>query len=92
MFGEQVFYNAVPGSQELAEAVQSALNEHMNERQKEAKQVGSEVYLMEHTEIPSILVECGFLSNAQDTALLNTQAYQTKLALTILSAARSNLW
>ena len=64
----------------------------MNERQKEAKQVGSEVYLMEHTEIPSILVECGFLSNAQDTALLNTQAYQTKLALTILSAARSNLW
>ena len=90
--GAQVFYNAVPGSQELAEAVQSALNEHMNERQKEAKQVGSEVYLMEHTEIPSILVECGFLSNAQDTALLNTQAYQTKLALTILSAARSNLW
>lgn len=90
--GAQVFYNAVPGSQELAEAVQSALNEQLNERPKEAKQVGNEVYLMAHAKVPSVLVECGFLSNADETSLLNTQTYQTKLALTILSAVRSNLW
>ena len=90
--GAQVLYNAIPGSQELAEAVQSALNGQLNERPKEAKQVGDEVYLMGHSESPSILVECGFLSNAQETALLNTEAYQTRLALTILAAARSNLY
>ena len=32
---------------------------------------------------PAILVECGFLSNSGETALLLTGAYQTKLAAAI---------
>ena len=49
------------------------------------------IYLFDHVSCPAILVECGFLSNAEETALLNTQPYQTKLALVILAAARSHL-
>ena len=85
--GAQVFYNTVAGSQELAEAVQTVLNETLNARPKEAK-AGSGVYLLEHSQIPSILVECGFLSNPQETALLCTPEYQTKLAVSIFSSVR----
>ena len=88
--GAQVFYNTVAGSQELAEAVQAVLNETLNARPKEAK-AGSGVYLLEHSQIPSILVECGFLSNPQETALLCTPEYQRKLAVSVFSSVRACL-
>lgn len=89
--GAQVFYSAAEGSRELADAVQSALNDVLNPKPKETKQAGSSVYLLQHATSPSILVECGFLSNPQETVQLNTTAYQTKLALTILSAVLAHL-
>lgn len=89
--GAQVFYGAAEGSQALAETVQAALNETINDRAKEVKAGSSGVYLLEKAEIPAILVECGFLSNPDETALLNTQVHQTRLALTILAAVLSHL-
>ena len=69
--GAQVFYNTVEPSQRLAQTVQQALNNGVNEgRDKAAKPIGDEVYLMSHTTCPAILVECGFLSNPEETALL----------------------
>lgn len=35
--------------------------------------------VIRHTEAPAILVECGFLSDANEAALLRTQAYRRKL-------------
>ncbi|MBD5153804.1 MAG: N-acetylmuramoyl-L-alanine amidase [Oscillibacter sp.] len=89
--GAQVFYSESAGSQELAEAVQAALNETINDRAKEVKAAGSGVYLLKKAELPAILVECGFLSNGEETALLNTQDYQTRLALTILASVLEHL-
>ena len=89
--GAQVFYGGAEGSQALAETVQTALNIAVNDRAKETKAAGSSVYLLEHAEVPAILVECGFLSNSDETALLNTQTHQTRLALTVLSSVLSHL-
>lgn len=89
--GAQVFYGGAAGSQPLAEGIQAALNAAVNDRAKEPKSAGSGVYLLKNAEIPAILVECGFLSNGEETALLNTREYQTRLALTILSSTLSNL-
>ncbi|MDE7261408.1 MAG: N-acetylmuramoyl-L-alanine amidase [Oscillospiraceae bacterium] len=89
--GAQVFYGKAEGSQALAETVQAALNTTLNEQKKEVKAAGSSVYLMEHTEIPAILVECGFLSNPEETALLKTEGYQAKLTLTVLAGVLSQL-
>ena len=89
--GAQVFYSGAEGSQALAETIQTALNAVINDRPKEVKAAGSSVYLLENAEVPAILVECGFLSNADETALLNTEAHQTRLALTILAAVLSHL-
>ena len=49
------------------------------------------MYLLKNAEIPAILVECGFLSNADETALLNTQEYQNRIALTVLSSVLAYL-
>lgn len=82
--GAQVFYNAVLPSQQLAEAVQQTLNTAVNtDRAKAAKPIGDGVYLMTHTTCPAILVECGFLSNPQETALLQQPSYQMKMAAVI---------
>lgn len=89
--GAQVFYGEAEGSQALAEAVQAALNETVNDRAKETKAAGSGVYLLKNAEIPAILIECGFLSNGEETALLNTREHQTRLALTILASVLAHL-
>lgn len=89
--GAQVFYSEVEGSRELAEAVQAALNMVINDRNKEVKAAGGGVYLLKNAKIPAILVECGFLSNGDETALLNTQAHQNRLALTILASVLEHL-
>ena len=89
--GAQVFYSEVEDSRELAETVQSALNTVINDRNKEVKAAGGGVYLLKNAKIPAILVECGFLSNGDETALLNTQAHQNRLALTILASVLEHL-
>ena len=89
--GAQVFYSEVEDSRELAETVQSALDTVINDRNKEVKAAGGGVYLLKNAKIPAILVECGFLSNGDETALLNTQAHQNRLALTILASVLEHL-
>ena len=42
---------------------------------------------MKHTEIPAVLVECGFLSNPGEAAKLADSGYRTGLAVTVSAAA-----
>ena len=82
--GAQVFYGKLPDSDVCAVSVQQALNEMVNVgNAKISKPIGSDIYIMAHAECPAILVECGFLSNSSETALLLTPEYQTKLAAAI---------
>lgn len=81
--GAQVFYAPKGESQLLAEQLQNTfchtLNPGSNRRSKRA----DGVYLMEHIEKTGILVECGFLSNAQEEAKLRSADYQKKLCCVI---------
>ena len=38
------------------------------------------VYIMKHVEIPTTIVECGFLSNPEEEKMLLEDTYQEKLA------------
>ena len=40
----------------------------------------SDIYIMDHLTIPAVIVECGFLSNPEETELLKTDDYQNKIA------------
>lgn len=82
--GAQVFYGAAEGSEAAAERVQRALNASVNGGgEKRHKPIAPGIYLMSHVHRPAILIECGFLSNAEETALLKREAYQTRLAYAI---------
>ena len=58
----------------------------MAERQRIANETGADILVSIHqnafptTQIPAVIVECGFLSNAEEEKLLNDTAYQERLA------------
>ena len=80
--GAQVFYaeNSLQG-EELASSVQDALHDEIAYAKALAK-VG-DFYVLNCTEKPSILVECGFLSNAEEEKLLMESEYQNKFCYTL---------
>ncbi len=73
--GAQVFYaENFPENEEFAQTVQDALNEKIPNAKKTAK--SSDFYVINTTSKPSILVECGFLSNPEEERLLVSEEYQ----------------
>ena len=56
------------------------------ENNREIKQAASNIYLLDRVQIPAVLVECGFLSNEEESALLKEEDYQKKLSVLFLAA------
>lgn len=85
--GAQVFYSnerlSVPLAQFTQETLRTALDPSNN---RKAAKIPDSVYLMNHISCRAILVECGFLSNPAEDALLSTEAYQTKIAAALGAA------
>ena len=82
--GAQVFWNQQEGAKELAEAIQTSLNDTINVgNEKHTKQIPPTVYLMKHVTAPAMLVECGFLTNQEETGRLQDETYQRTLAISI---------
>ena len=86
--GFQVYYSENnPKSLTLAQNVQDITQEALqNTEDRKVKPAGDSIFLMDHLEIPAILVECGFLSNDEERELLKNEHYQHKLALCIAAA------
>lgn len=84
--GAQVFWSKNnPEGQLLAESVQDQLTLGLHPiRQRTAKQAPDSVYLMKHLTCPAIIVECGFLSNQQETEQLKQDGYQRKLSICMI--------
>ncbi len=80
--GAQVFYATVqPGSEELAESIQSTIIEKLQpENTRVIKPAPKNVYILEHAAVPTVIVECGFLSNVEETKKLSDPDYQTDMA------------
>lgn len=81
--GAQVFYADTAGSKALAQAIQSLLCQQVDPDNRRECKPASAVYLMEHIRCTGVLIECGFLSNADEEQLLRTPDYQKKLACAI---------
>lgn len=80
--GAQVFYSKNnPLSQQLALSIRNAIVGNLQkENTREIKQSGKEIYLLNNTTVPAVMVECGFLSNENEADLLKTEAYQKQIA------------
>lgn len=81
--GAQVFY--YKGSEvgkEAATLMQEELKKLNSENVREIKE-NNNFYMLKKTKVPTIIVECGFLSNAQEAEKLVSEEYQEVLAETI---------
>lgn len=80
-WGWQTFYKQEsPEGQKLATSIQNSLNESIQKENKRVPMKIENVYIIKHVEIPTTIVECGFLSNPEEEQLLLTDEYQNKLA------------
>ena len=85
--GAQVWYGVGdPRSMEVAENIQNAARQLMPRNTRRIKAAGSNIYLLHRISSPAVLVECGFLSNPEEAALLEEEAYRFALAAMIFSA------
>lgn len=85
--GPQAFFAKTSGSAELAAIVHENLKSALYpESRRVAAPISDSVYLMKKVECPAVLVECGFISNADDDALIADGGYRIKLASIMLSS------
>lgn len=86
--GAQMFYSDSNSSNEaLAQTIQNKFVENLQpDNDREIKLCGKELFLCYYSENPTVMVECGFLSNPEEAELLKTEEYQGKVAFTIFSA------
>lgn len=70
--------------------MQKALLEVDEENHRQAK-ADSTYYLLKRTEVPTIIVECGFLSNPEEAEKLVNEEYQQQLAQAIVQGIETCL-
>ena len=84
--GPQVFYykDSVE-SATMAQVIQDILNVQLEPAKKRAPQANANYYLLTRTPTPTVIVECGFLSNPTEADLLIQDEYQNRVAYAIFS-------
>lgn len=82
--GAQVFYHedSTEGAK-LADILQESLRMRLNPENHRQTKSNDSYYLLKKTGMPTVIVECGFLSNSKEAALLTTEEYQDKVAWAI---------
>lgn len=79
--GPQVWYSGSPKSIMLAHVMQKNLNRDLGYNiRKELDAKGAYKVLRCYPYVPSIIIECGFLTNPKEEAKLNDDEYQNKIA------------
>lgn len=83
--GTQVFYSKNNAdSKIIAENIQGQVISFIQpENKRETKPATESIYLLWNTNVPAVLVECGFLSNPTEAQQLKDPTYQQKMAFSI---------
>lgn len=89
--GAQVFYytHSTEGKS-AAEYMQNSLLSVDADNKRQAK-ANDTYYMLKRTEVPLIIVECGFLSNREEAEKLSTDEYQEKVADAICNGIETYL-
>lgn len=84
VYGAQCFYrtNSAEGEQ-LATIIQNQIITSTNQTKIRPIKENNDYYLLKHSPVPTVIVECGFLSNPEEEKLLLTEDYQRKMAWSI---------
>ena len=81
--GAQVFYHTItPEAEDVASIVQEQLRTVDPTNTRQIKE-NDTYFMLKNTQVPTIIVECGFLTNPDEAAKLTQEDYQDKLAQAI---------
>lgn len=79
--GWQTFYKSGSADgKKLAECIQKSLGNSIEKENNRVAKTIDNIYIIKHVEIPTTIVECGFLSNPEEEKQLLDDNYQNKLA------------
>lgn len=85
--GAQVFFKETDKeSEEFANSIQKQLN-GLEESTRDYSALSGNYYVLNVSPCPAVIVECGFLSNAKDEALLTTEEYRARIAYAVYKGA-----
>ena len=86
-WGTQIWYSANDSVSELlANSILSNVKAQLQtENKRENKPSDNSYYLLYKASVPSIMIECGFMSNSRENALLQDNEYQSDMAFLISS-------
>ena len=83
--GAQVFYYAASESgKQLGQILQEHLKAELADGNHRVAKANKDYYLLKKSTVPTVIVECGFLSNEREAALLASEEYQEKIAFSLL--------
>ena len=83
--GLQVYYSCNnQKSEALASSVQSTVKSELQKDNQRVVKSGEAIYILKNTNNPSILIECGFLTNPEECEKLSQKEYQKRLSLAIV--------
>ena len=84
--GAQIFHTSCAESNILAGQLQDAIRQTIQPDNHRQIKRSTGIYLMEHINCAGVLIECGFLSNVQEEALLRNEVYQRNFACVIATS------
>lgn len=84
--GTQLFYSAnCPESRDIAACIREQVITLLQpDNKRELKQASDSIFLLDRTQRPAVIVECGFLSNLDEAARMQDAEYQQQMAFAIL--------
>lgn len=83
-FGAQVIYDkSNENAKRLAQEIQKQLSLIDENNKRQAMACNGSVFLLKSSQVASVIVECGFLSNSPELEKLKTDEYQNQLAQAI---------
>lgn len=90
--GAQVFfYKQSEQGEELAKCIQESLAEGLDKTNKRQAKSNDSYYLLRKTQTPTVIVECGFLSNYEEAGKLVGEDYQKQVAKAIFNGIENYL-
>lgn len=82
--GAQVFYyKSSDTSKEYAEIMQAQIKKTLKDGNRRKAKSNDNYYMLKKTDCPIVIVECGYLTNNEEAALLIDEKYQEKMAWAI---------
>lgn len=81
--GQVFYYKGSEKGKRLAEILQKRFDYVLGDQNTRMAKANDNYFLLLHVKTPIVIVECGFLSNWKESAMLNSEEYQDRVAWTI---------